>query len=245
MESYKELAKIYDELIYEDINYEDISKYIMKKCNEFGINPDSYCDLGCGTANLSVFLASNFKNNYLVDLSNDMLMEAQSKLRNKRIKSKFILQDMSDLQLNHKFDLITCALDGSNYILDEEYFENYLKCVYNHLKTDGIFIFDINSYYKLSHVLGNNIYTYNSEEVFYVWENIFEDEIVEMNLTFFKKIGELYERFEETHEERAYKEEYIEKVLDRIGFTVLEKHDGYTDEDVQDNSERIVYIIRK
>lgn len=245
MESYKELAQIYDELIYEDINYEEISEYVMKKCYELNINLDSYCDLGCGTANLSLHIAKNFKNNYLVDLSEDMLREAQEKLRKERIKAKCILQDMSELELNHKFDLITCALDGTNYILEDEELENYFKSVYNHLKDNGIFIFDVNSFYKLKEVLGNNIYTYNSEDVFYVWENIFEDDIVEMNLTFFKKNGELYERFEETHEERAYKESYLEKIITEVGFKILNKYDGYSNENVKAETERIVYIIGK
>ncbi|MGM8317420.1 class I SAM-dependent DNA methyltransferase, partial (plasmid) [Clostridium perfringens] len=91
--------------------------------------------------------------------------------------------------------------------------ENYLRGVYNHLKEDGLFVFDINSYYKISEVLGNNVYTYDSEELFYAWENIFEDEIVEMNLNFFVKDGEKYERFTEVHEERAYKESEIEYIL--------------------------------
>ena len=45
-----------------------------------------------------------------------------------------------------------------------------------------LFIFDINSYYKLSEILGNNIYTYSEEDVFYTWENSFEDDMVSMFL---------------------------------------------------------------
>ena len=56
--------------------------------------------------------------------------------------------------------------------------------VYDHLEEEGIFIFDINSYYKITEILGNNIYNYDSEEVFYTWENYLEKDIVEMYLTF-------------------------------------------------------------
>ncbi|MGL5087541.1 MAG: class I SAM-dependent DNA methyltransferase, partial [Clostridium sp.] len=121
----------------------------------------------------------------------------------------------------------------------------YLEGVKEHLNDEGLFIFDINSYYKLSQVLGNNTYTYNEEEVFYTWENSFEDDLVSMFLTFFVKKEELYERFEEEHLEKAYTEKFIENSLQKCGLKVLSKYSGYTKEEVTDKSERIMYIVRK
>ncbi|WP_300347221.1 class I SAM-dependent methyltransferase [Clostridium sp.] len=245
MKSYKMMAKVYDELIYEDVNYENIANYALVKCEKYGIEKEKYLDLACGTGNVGVHVGKSFKENYFVDLSHEMLIEADKKLRENRVRGKIVCQDMCELELNRKFNLITCVLDSTNYILDDESVENYLRGVYNHLKEDGLFVFDINSYYKISEVLGNNVYTYDSEELFYAWENIFEDNIVEMNLNFFVKDGEKYERFTEVHEERAYKESEIESILKSIGFKVEEKHNGYTEEEVTKETERIVYIVRK
>lgn len=239
------MAKVYDELIYEDVNYENIANYALVKCEKYGIEKEKYLDLACGTGNVGVHVGKSFKENYFVDLSHEMLIEADKKLRENRVRGKIVCQDMCGLELNRKFDLITCVLDSTNYILDDESVENYLRGVYNHLKEDGLFVFDINSYYKISEVLGNNVYTYDSEELFYAWENIFEDNIVEMNLNFFVKDGEKYERFTEVHEERAYKESEIESILKSIGFKIEEKHNGYTEEEVKKETERIVYIVRK
>ena len=50
---------------------------------------------------------------------------------------------MTELSLNRKFDLITSVLDSTNYITDIEGLKKYFKGVYDHLKDDGIFIFDI------------------------------------------------------------------------------------------------------
>ncbi len=245
MEAYGKMAKVYDELIYEDINYKDISEFILNLCDKIDIKRESYLDLACGTGSIALHLGQHCKEIFLVDLSEEMLMEADKKLREARIKAKIICQDMCELQLNKSFDLITCVLDSTNYILDDEGLEDYFQGVYNHLKEDGVFIFDINSYYKLSEVLGNNIYTYNSEEVFYVWENVFEDDIVDMDLTFFVKNGDLYERFNEVHEERAYKECEIENIVKSIGFNIEGKYNGYSYENVTSESERIVYVLTK
>lgn len=243
--SYKDFASIYDELIYEDIDYNKIKDFTLQICEEYNVSKENYLDLACGTGNVAIEIAEKFKNRFLVDLSQDMLQEAAEKFRGKRLKANIVCQDMTELSLNRKFDLITCVLDSTNYILEDQDLKSYLKSVKNHLQDDGIFMFDINSFYKLSEILGNNIFTYNSEDVFYTWENIFEDEIVEMNLTFFVKDGDTYRRFDEVHEERAYKEEFIDDCLQTIGFETIGKYEGYSRNVVKQNSERILWVVRK
>lgn len=243
--AYGEFAKIYDELINEDINYDSMINKILKVCTENNIEFNNYLDIACGTGNVTVRLAKSFKEIYAVDLSEDMLREAYEKFKKGKIKGKIICQNMAKLNLNKKFDLITSVLDSTNYIIEKEDLISYLEGVKEHLNDNGLFIFDINSYYKLSEILGNNIYTYNEEEVFYTWENSFEEDLLTMSLTFFVKKAELYERFEEEHLERAYTEYFIEESLQKCGLKVLSKYNGYTEEKVHDKSERIMYIVKK
>ena len=244
--AYGEFAKIYDELINEDINYDSMVVRLKEIIEENLENPEDYLDLACGTGNIGVRMAKDFSCTYAVDLSEDMLREAFDKFKAQRIKAKIICQDMRELSLNHKFDVITCVLDSTNYLIEDGDLEEYFKGVYNHLNDGGLFIFDINSFYKLTEILGNNIYTYSSEDVFYTWENTLEDNVVNMFLTFFvKKENDLYERFEEEHFERAYKESEIEEILKEVGFNLIGKFDGYNKEEVHNESERILYVVGK
>ena len=243
--AYGEFAKIYDGLINEDINYDEMVERILEICNLYNVELNDYLDIACGTGNVTIRIAKYFKNIYGVDLSEDMLREAFDKFKESRIKGKIICQDMTELSLNKEFDLITSVLDSTNYIIDLNDLQNYFNGVYNHLKANGLFIFDVNSYYKLSEILGNNIYTYSEEDVFYTWENVFEDSLLYMFLTFFVKKGDLYERFEEEHLERAYTEKELEQELKKANLEVIAKFDGYTENYVQANTERIVYVIRK
>jgi len=243
--AYEEFAKIYDELINEDIDYDVIVKRVKELIKKYNVEYEDYLDLACGTGNVALKLAQNFKTSYAVDLSEDMLAKAYDKFQEKGLDISIINQDMTELCLNHSFNLITCVLDSTNYLIEDGELEAYFKGVYNHLKDGGIFVFDINSYYKLSNILGNNTYTYNEEKVFYTWENVFEDDIVNMFLTFFVKKGKLYERFEEEHFERAYREEEIENILKTCGFNFLGKYSGYEDESVTEDSERILYMVGK
>jgi ubiquinone/menaquinone biosynthesis C-methylase UbiE len=245
MNCYKEFAQIYDELINSDIDYKAWASSILCICKENNINMGSYLDLACGTGNLTVEIASEFKSIFAVDLSSEMLSQAEIKMRNAQIKVRLVCQDICELNLINDFDLITCCLDSSNYILEEENFKKYLVGVYSLLKSDGLFIFDINSYYKLTTVLGNNTYNYDNDDVVYIWENYLENDIVDMNLTFFVKEGQVYRRFDEHHSERAYTEEYIENILKEIGFKIVEKMDKYEDKTVSDITERICYVLKK
>ncbi|SHI05635.1 class I SAM-dependent DNA methyltransferase [Clostridium grantii] len=245
MNSYEEFATIYDNLIHGDIDYHKWSNKILEICKRKGIELNDYLDVACGTGNLTIELSKYFKVTWGIDLSSDMLMEAETKFRDARKKAKFVCQDMTDINLNKQFDLITSALDSANYITEDEGLKDFFSGVYDHLKENGLFVFDMNSYYKLSNILGNNLYTHDSEDIVYIWENVFEDEIVSMYLTFFLKNGEEYKRFDECHTERAYKEKDVEEILKSVGFNIVEKLDNYNEKKVTEKTERITYIVRK
>ena len=244
MECYKEFARIYDELINNDINYLNFGKFILETCEKYCVNKENYLDLACGTGNLTVNLFDSFKLSFGVDMSMEMLTEAEKKVRNNSCKPKFICQDICKLDINNSFDLITCCLDSINYITEKESLKELFLKVRQHLKPGGLFIFDINSYYKIKNILGNNIFTYDTEEVFYVWENRFEDEIVDMYLSFFIKEGETYHRVDEEHSERAYSTEFIIDQLEEAGLECIELLDNYKQKEITDETERIVLVVR-
>lgn len=245
MDQYKGLAYIYDELINCDVDYKSYADRILSICLKLNIDKNDYLDLACGTGNLTQHIAKEFKSTWALDLSNTMLTEAESKLRALGVKAKFVCQDICELKLNKKYDLITCCLDATNYILEDKDLENYFKGVYNHLKDNGVFIFDINSYFKLTNILGNNIFTYDNDKVVYIWENFLENDIVDMKLTFFVKKDEYYERFDEEHSERAYKAEYLEMLIRSVGFSIRKMLNNYEEISIDPNCERITYILTK
>lgn len=247
MSQYVDFAAIYDKLINKDIDYNAWADKIIDICNKLNIAKEDYLDLACGTGNMTMKLAKYFKRTYAVDISSEMLTKAEKKIRSLsyNIKPKFVCQDISNLKLNHKFDLVTCCLDSTNYIIEESELKNYFEGVSNHLKENGLFLFDVNSYYKLTEILGNNIFTYDDEDVVYIWDNFLEDDILQMNLTFFVKENGFYRRFDEEHLERAYKEIAIEKLLNECGLKVINKLNNYEDYPIDDKCERIVYVLRK
>ena len=220
MSNYGKFAKLYDELMT-DFNYEDWFEYIKEIFKKFNIDPSRILEMACGTGNLSYYLAKEGYDLTCFDLSSDMLAKAYKKLR-KYKNVEIMNQNMIDFNLKKTYDGIISICDSINYITKKEDLEKTFENVWKHLEKDGIFIFDINSYYKLKHIIGNNTFIEDREDVFYIWENFYneKEDICEFYLTFFFKDNEVnYERFDETHIEKAYGVEEIEELLYKVGFT--------------------------
>lgn len=241
MDSYGKFAEIYDSLM-DDVPYEKIAEIIDGKIKKYNIKNNIVLDLACGTGTLTGALSSKGYEMLGVDISAEMLQKAQEK----NPDVLFLNQSMDDFELYGTVGAIVCCLDSVNYLLDDESLNNMLKLCNNYLDPDGLLIFDINSEYKFKNILANNIYTYDNEEIFYVWENnyIEEERLCDFYLTFFVKDDDMYERFDELHTERMYTDEEIVEALTANGFEIAEKLNDFTDENATDKSERIMYICK-
>ena len=102
--------------------------------------------------------------------------------------------------------------------------------------------------YKHREILGGNTYIYDTEKVYCIWQNEYNesDGSVEINLDFFE-LGEdgKYERFGESFKEIAFDDKTIRGLLDKAGFEVLDSFDDYTDKKPTDTTQRIVYVCKK
>jgi predicted TPR repeat methyltransferase len=141
-------------------------------------------------------------------------------------------------------DFVTCVCDGINYVNEKNTVKTFSN-VYNHLKSGGIFMFDVSSAYKLGKVLGNNTFTYDTEELAYIWTNKLSAAKVEISLTFFEKDGGNYRRFIEDHTQYIHTEATLKSNLTAAGFSKIETFDGYTDKTAKEKSHRITFVCGK
>ena len=243
---YGEFAAIYDELM-NDFDYQMWFKYIESIFEKYDHKGKNVLEMACGTGNLSEEIAKGDYNLTAFDLSDDMLVIGDSKL-NKYRNVRLLKQDMTDFDFREKFDSVISICDSINYILEERDLRKVFKNVYEHLEEKGLFIFDINSRYKLTEVIGNNSFVEDRENIFYTWENFYdiEDDIVEFYLTFFvSDDGENYVRFNEDHVEKPWKQERIVEILKEVGFSQVDIVEAFSFEEVNDKTERINFIVRK
>lgn len=248
MDQYKDFAFIYDELMNE-VDYNGWVDYIEKIIEKEGTKVQNILELACGTGNLTIPLTKKNYDIAGIDISEEMLGVAREKAEKEGVELVLLQQDIAELDFDiTNLDCVLCACDGFNYITYDEDLENVFKKTYELLKENGLFIFDISSFYKLSSVLGNNMYGENREDIAYMWQNYFDDEenLVEMELAFFVKDEDgRFERFEEVHQQRAYTEEEILDMLQSVGFKDIKVYSDFTFEAPKEDSERIFFVGRK
>lgn len=250
MRNYYKFAEVYDELMY-DVDYFEWYKFIKRISNK---KLGKVLEMACGTGNITEYLLKDesVKSILAFDKSEDMLSQASQKLYDYN-NITFVKMNMEDINfINQKFDTVISACDSMNYLLDENDLKAVFLKVSNILEDRGKFIFDINSYYKLSIELGNNIFTDETDSIFYIWENYFDKntEICDFYLTFFKKNYKgLYERFDEFHQERAYRiselkeylREYFLEVKIYTDFSITPIEDNFDEKNIN----RVFFVCEK
>lgn len=247
MNAYTDFATVYD-LFMEEVPYCQWLSFLEEIWRKEGLEPKVIADLGCGTGNLLVPLTEKGYRTIGVDLSFDMLCQAEKKLREKGLSSILLEQDLTEVSLPEQADCIISVCDSLNYLTEDGELSAAFAGVRESLQLGGLFLFDMNTEYKFSQVLAQNIYAVTEEKAAYIWENDYdpEEKINAYAVNFFieGKDGK-YERTEEVHYERAYSVDEIKAALTENGFTVLAMYDDYTWASPKEDCQRIVFAAKK
>lgn len=243
---YSVFAEVYDSLT-EDVEYVRRADYITSLLRKYGSDPEIILDLGCGTGTVTSLMAKKGYSMIGVDMSPEMLAVAAEKAEKDGLDILYLNQPMEDFELYGSVGAVICLLDSLNYITEEKELEQTFRLVHNYLDPGGLFIFDINTAYKLKNVLAGNTFCGESDKAFYCWENVYDPDysICEFTLNFFIKNGENYSRHTETHYQRAYTDSYLKRILKKCGFEVLDSFDDLSFNSPSRNSEKVFYIARK
>lgn len=246
MSCYGSFAQIYDKLM-DEVDYNEWANYLKRIIEKHKRDAYYILDLACGTGNITIPMSILGYSLWGIDISEEMLSVAENKARIYGQNIKFIKQDMRNLNITKTFDVVICGCDGINYITEENELEKVFNDIYKILNPDGIFIFDISSFYKLKYILGNNTFVEEKDGIFYSWENEYDDKssVVTMRLNFFVLDGEIYRRIEEIHVQKAYKTDEIHHMLSKCGFTDIGIFDEFTFSEPNDKSQRIFFVAKK
>lgn len=248
MDQYRNFAYIYDELM-DDVDYNKWIEYIEDIIKNEQAEVQNILELACGTGNMTIPLTKKGYDIAGIDISAEMLEVAMKKAEKENVQLVLLQQDIAELEFDMEdLDCVLCACDGFNYLTYDDDLEYVFSKVYEILKENGIFIFDISSYYKISKILGNNTFTEKREDTVYMWQNYFdpEEDLVDMELTFFVKNKEgTFDRFDEVHQQRAYVTDDIIEKLNDSGFKSVKAYGDFTFEKPKKDAERVFFVARK
>lgn len=274
MEAYTDFAQVYDEFM-DETPYEEWCAFLVGMLGRYGLKEvadedsrlfdDTYVisdgpneqhlrqerntilDLGCGTGTLTQLLARKGYDMIGVDNAQEMLQIAMEKRDESGLDILYLLQDMREFELYGTVGAVVSVCDSINYLLEEEEVLRTFKLVHTYLYPGGVFIFDFNTVYKYSQIIGDATIAENREDCSFIWENYYHEaeEINEYDLTIFVRSKEaLFQRFQETHYQRGYRLEQMCRLVEQAGLKILETLDADTREAAGQESER-VYIVAK
>ncbi len=246
MKTYKSFAEHYDSLT-QNVDYAALCKHYTALISQYGNGGKLVLDLACGTGSLSVLLAKSGFDVVGVDASEEMLSLAMNKIESFG-NPIFLNQSMQELDLFGTIDAAICCLDSINHLKTEEDVKKAIERVSLFLNDGGLFIFDVNTLHKHRDILGNNTFVYDTDEVYCVWQNAFNDKNgqVDISLDFFRegKDGK-YTRTCENFSEYHYSDEFLIKTLEENALKCIVKLDDFTENPAKKDSQRVLYICRK
>ena len=229
-------------------------------------------DVACGTGTLALLLADSGWDVTGLDSSAAMLDQADAKAENMATLGQvvFVQGDMRGLPINDQrpttndrgtqfstfssfvlrpssFNLVTCVYDSLNYLLDECELAACFDSVARVLAPGGLLVADMNTRYFLEYDWG-------------VCEAIEQVGLVQVTQSYFDPAAECstmvlscfagddqrgYMRFDETHIERAYAPEIVERLLRSAGLEVEALYDCFTFQPIVEHTQRFALVARK
>lgn len=274
---YSDFARVYDELM-DNTPYECWCENIVSLIEQYGISVpmrnhvgseefagregseeavleetlaserNLVLDLGCGTGTLTELLYQRGYDLIGVDNSPEMLEIAREKQEESGSEIMYIQQDMRELELYSTVGTVISVCDCLNYLLEEEDLLCVFRLVNNYLYPGGLFLFDFNTVYKYSQVIGDATIAENREDCSFIWENYYheEEEINEYDLTVFvQEEGDSFRRFTENHFQRGYTPESMCRLVEQAGMQVIRLLDADTLGEIRAESERVYVLARE
>ena len=245
MDAYKALAASYDRLT-EDVDYGAVVDFYRELWEKEGLSPRTAVDLACGTGSVSVLLAELGMEVTGVDMSADMLCQADQKAADMENRPLFICQKLQELHLPKGVDLAVCALDSLDYITDPDHCREAIRRVYKALTPGGCFIFDVNTPEKLR-AMDGQVFLDEDDDVYCVWRGEFDEKtnICTYGMDIFQRAGETWHRSCEIHEEYAYSRQQLTEYLKAAGFTHIEVFADRQLVKPREGEQRIYFKARK
>ena len=245
---YIRLPAYYDHLIGE-VDYGALAEYLMNILQRFGCRPQILLDLCCGTGSLLSQLAGRGMELIGVDASPEMLDLAAGKFEALPLEQRPLLlcQDMRELDLYGTIDAAFCTLDSVNSLRRPGDVIAAFSRVSLFLNPGGIFVFDVNSPYKFREIIANNVFVYDTDEVYCIWQNEFHEKsgLCRFLMTYFTQNGAHYERSDEIITERVYSRRQLEGYLRKAGLQVLAVYGDQSDAQPGPQEQRLYFVARK
>jgi len=114
------------------------ARYILKPVSEHHKQAKKVLEIGCGIGEVLVNLPKRYTV-YGLDIERDYIEACKRRIP----LGKFFVSSMHNFKIDEKFDVIFSANDAINFLKDFAQWKSTFIAVNEHLRRDGLFIFDV------------------------------------------------------------------------------------------------------
>lgn len=209
MSNYDKFYKHYDAVMGDPKQKAAFLKSLIDKWNP---KATKLMELACGTGAVLQYFAHNFDVSGL-DLSKGMLSIAKKRLP----KASFFMQDMTKFAVPGRFDVVLCVYDSINHLSRFSDWQRVFARVKHHLKAKGVFIFDVNTVYKLDSLTKSPTWFHQFEKNYLAMSVQGKPHnLTNWNIKVFETLGgDKFRLYEENIQERAFPARKIQGALRR------------------------------
>jgi ubiquinone/menaquinone biosynthesis C-methylase UbiE len=239
VKTYDKFAEVYDKIMSGNF-YKDYFIFIEKAMKNLKFKPRNILEVACGTGRLMEIFHKKGYPIEGVDLSEGMLRMAKKK------GLKVHRGNMINFKLNKKYDLVLNVFDSLNYVQKSSDLQKCFETANRHMTDKGIFIFDMNSDFKINKIIPTFGVEYHHVGNYdLIWLNHHKPNKWISEMILFSKANGKYERFYEKHVEKAYRLSEVKKLLKAADFEILGIYSDAEFSRVTKTSRRWRFIARK
>jgi len=179
-----------------------------------------------------------------------MLLITKDKLSKKNRSTNLFCDDMKDIELKNYYNVIYSFLDTINYLKNSDEVIKTFQNIFDALKYNGYFIFDIHSLYKVHQIFDGYSFNDTIEDITYLWNTYVKKfdtySELEHELSFFiKQENGLYLRLDEYHLQVIFPLNKYISILEEIGFKLEKIIFDFDNNKTKENSQKIILVTKK
>ena len=246
--NFKLYSQYYD-LLYQDKDYAGETNYVNQLIQTYQPNSKSILELGSGTGKHAYLLADLGYQVCGVERSAEMVAIANQKADS---NVGFEIADITNFKLDQSFDVATSLFHVISYLTDSKNLIQTFKNVYQHLNSEGLFIFDVWHGSAVNHQIPEkrtkNLQNQNikvvrkANPINYPELNIVE---VDYDITITNLKDQTTEKIYEKHPMRYFSKPEIEILAFASGFKLVHTEEFLTKEIPSNQTWGVCYVLKK
>ena len=141
MSRYDTFAPFYDHVVGDR---DGVAQLLRRLIARYNPKARDVLELGCGSGSMLRILSKRYRATGL-DNSKGMLAVAKRKAP----KARLLQRDITNFDLKERFDAVLCPFDTINHVTSFAAWKKVFENAHRHLRPNGVFIFDVNTEYKM------------------------------------------------------------------------------------------------